>query len=121
MTDQDLEALTGWIRERMPGYRLHRKSRNGMHVFEVREGKEVREGEEEREGEADAESLDALLVLPARFSDGSDWPSLAELQRALETASVPSLLTKGRRLRLRADEQEEMRKIWVEDVAPAEG
>lgn len=117
MTERDIEALTGWIRERMPGYDLRREHRDGMHVFEVRE--DVKGAGKQRRQEADGEAEPALLALPGRFSDGDEWPSLAELQRALETASVPSLLMKGRRLRVRGGEQQDMRKVWVEDMDPA--
>lgn len=120
MTEQDLEMLTGWLRERMPGYQLQWESRDGMHVFEVRKSEKEKKKEKKRQRRPDGENGSAVLIFPDRFSNGDEWPSLAELQRAMETASVASLLTKGRRLRLRADEQEEMRKVWVEDLDPSE-
>lgn len=114
MTDQDLEALTRWLRERMPGYRLQRERRDDAHVFEVR--RDAKEGKKQKKRGAEGDGDRALLVLPGRFTDGGEWPSLAELQRALETASVDSLLMKGRRLRVRSGNQEEMRKVWVQDM-----
>lgn len=118
MTEDDLEALTDWLRGRMPGYdlELERGTEDDTLVLEVREsGEDGKSGQREGRGE---EASAGLLWMPARISEGGDWPSLAEVKRALETAAVSSLLTKGRHLALRMpDRKDDMRKLWVEDVA----
>lgn len=105
MTDQDVEELTGWLRERMPGHRVERETMDGTHRFEV------------RESESGPDDDHGSLALPTRFSSGSEWPTLDEVRRALETASVATLLPKGRRLALRGETGDDMRKVWVEDAA----